>query len=69
MCLSIFDLDPKDLLQKENWFARELGEATLFGTGRQFDRYEDHEVMERKEFDEIPMLKGLQGRAARPVIM
>jgi tRNA-splicing ligase RtcB len=37
MCLSVFDIDPKDLVQKEAWFARELKEATLFGSGRQFD--------------------------------
>ena len=65
MCLSVFDIDPKDLLQKENWFARELNEATLFGSGRQFDQSAEHEVMDRKEFDEIAMLKAYQGRAAR----
>jgi tRNA-splicing ligase RtcB len=65
MCLSVFDIDPKDLVQKENWFARELTEATLFGSGRQFDQSSSHEVLDRKEFDEIAVLKGLQGRAAR----
>jgi tRNA-splicing ligase RtcB (3'-phosphate/5'-hydroxy nucleic acid ligase) len=65
MCLSLFDIEPKDLLQKEAWFARELKEATLFGSGRQFDQSAPHEVMDRKEFEEIPLLKGLQGRAAR----
>lgn len=65
MCLSVFDIDPKDLVQKEAFFTRELLEATLFGSGRQFDKTTPHEVMDRKEFDEIPMLKTLQGRAAR----
>ena len=65
MCLSVFDIDPKDLVQKEAWFARELKEATLFGSGRQFDQSASHEVMDRSEFNEIPLLKGLQGRAAR----
>jgi tRNA-splicing ligase RtcB len=65
MCLSVFDLDPKDLVQKEAWFARELKDATLFGSGRQFDQSTSHEIMDRGEFDEIPLLKGLQGRAAR----
>ena len=65
MCLSVFDIDPKDLVQKEAYFARELNEATLFGAGRQFDHNGSHEVTDRKEFDEIPILKGLQAKAAR----
>jgi tRNA-splicing ligase RtcB len=65
MCLSIFDIDPKELTQKEQYFTRELNEATLFGSGRQFDESTPHEVIERKEFDEIGLLKGLQKRAAK----
>ena len=38
MCLSVFDIDPKELIQKENYFTRELKEATLFGSGQQFDQ-------------------------------
>lgn len=63
MCLSIFDIDPKELIQKENYFAREINEATLFGSGAQFDRAADHEVMENELFFQIPMLKNLHGRA------
>jgi tRNA-splicing ligase RtcB len=63
MCLSIFDINPKELTQKENYFTRELLEATLFGAGSQFDTAADHAVMENKLFDELPLLKGLQGRA------
>ena len=65
MCLSVFDIDPKDLTQKQAWFTRELLEATLFGSGKQFDQSTPHEVMDRAAFNEIPLLKGLQGRAAR----
>lgn len=65
MCLSVFDIDPKELLQKEQHFTRELKAATLFGGGKQFDRSTSHEVLDRSEFDELPLLKGLQGRAAR----
>mgnify|MGYP001551031849 CR=1 FL=1 len=64
MCLSVFDMDPKELLQKEAYFSRELNEATLFGSGRQFQKQTSHELLDRKEFDEIPLLKGLQGKAA-----
>jgi len=63
MCLSIFDIDPKELVQRENYFTREINEATLFGAGAQFQQPSDHEVMDRKEFDELTILKGLQGRA------
>jgi tRNA-splicing ligase RtcB len=65
MCLSLFDIDPALLVQKEQYFTRELIAATLFGGGRQFDQSVSHEVMERTAFDEIPMLRALQGRAAR----
>ncbi len=65
MSLSIFDIDPADLLQKEAFFTRELKEATLFGAGRQFEQNASHAVIDRKEFDEITLLKGLQGKAAR----
>ncbi len=37
MCLSVFDIDPKELVQKEQYFTRELNEATLFGSGRDFE--------------------------------
>ncbi|MGN6401537.1 MAG: RtcB family protein [Flavisolibacter sp.] len=63
MCLSVFDMDPKELTQRENYFTRELNEATLFGSGAMFDKPADHEVMYRKEFDQLALLKGLQGRA------
>jgi tRNA-splicing ligase RtcB len=63
MCLSVFDIDPKELQSREHYFTRELNEATLFGSGSMFESPADHEVMYRKEFDELGLLKGLQGRA------
>jgi tRNA-splicing ligase RtcB len=65
MSLSVFDIDPKELLQREHYFTRELNEATLFGGGRQFDQSTPHEVIERKEFTEISILKPLQWKAAK----
>ncbi len=65
MCLSIFDIAPKDLTDKEQYFTRELNEATLFGSGSMFQNPVDHEVMYRKEFDELGLLKGLQERARK----
>lgn len=63
MCLSIFDIDPKELAQREIFFAREIGEATLFGSGAQFDKAANHEVMEHELFYQLPLLKNLHGRA------
>ena len=63
MCLSIFDINPKDLVDKEAWFAREINEATLFGSGGQFDHASDHAVMEHEAFYQLPLLKNLHGRA------
>lgn len=63
MCLSIFDIDPKELIQREACFTRELNEATLFGSGAQFKQAADHEVMENKAFYELPLLKNLHGKA------
>jgi tRNA-splicing ligase RtcB len=65
MCLSVFDIDPKELNDREQYFTRELNEATLFGGGSGFQQSTWHEVIDRKEFDEIGLLKGLQGRAAK----
>ena len=63
MCLSIFDIDPKELTNREHYFARELGEATLFGSGSQFQQAANHEVMEHEAFREIDLLKMLHTRA------
>jgi tRNA-splicing ligase RtcB len=63
MCLSIFDINPKELIQKESFFTREINEATLFGGGQQFDTASNHEVMENELFYQLPLLKNLHGRA------
>ncbi len=63
MALSIFDIDPKELVQKEQYFTRELQEATLFGSGKQFDHPADHAIMENNAFYELPLLKSLHSKA------
>ncbi|HYE56035.1 MAG TPA: RtcB family protein [Chitinophagaceae bacterium] len=65
MCLSIFDIDPKELDKRPQYFNRELHENTLFGAGKEFTKTTEHEVLYRKEFDELALLKGLQQRAAK----
>lgn len=63
MSLSLFDIAPKELKDREDLFARILDESTLFGSGAQFLRAADHEVMEHELFYSLPLLKRLQGRA------
>ncbi|WP_153795793.1 RtcB family protein [Foetidibacter luteolus] len=63
MCLSIFDIDVKELTQREAYFTREINEATLFGSGAQFKQSSNHEVMDNPLFFEMPFLKGLHARA------
>ncbi|MDB5191481.1 MAG: RtcB family protein [Segetibacter sp.] len=67
MCLSIFDINPNELEFRKDYFTRELNENTLFGSGREFKNKTDHEVLYRKEFNEIPILRGLKGRAESQV--
>ena len=62
MCLSVFDIDPQQLQSKESYFAREINEATLFGSGGQFDQASNHAVMENELFYQLPLLKKLHGR-------
>jgi tRNA-splicing ligase RtcB (3'-phosphate/5'-hydroxy nucleic acid ligase) len=64
MCLSIFDINPKELEFRQDYFIRELNEATLFGAGQEFKKRTDHDVLYRKEFNEIDVLKGLRDKAA-----
>lgn len=63
MCLSVFDIAPKELTDGEHYFTRELNEATLFGSGSIFQKPSDHEVMEATTWDSTGLLRSLQGRA------
>jgi tRNA-splicing ligase RtcB len=67
MCLSIFDINPDELAEKENYFKRELLENTLFGAGKEFKKPTQHEVLDRKEFYEIGLLRQLQSKAAAQI--
>jgi tRNA-splicing ligase RtcB len=65
MCLSVFDIPADELTNRENFYQRELIEATLFGAGREFKETADHEVLDNPAFNEIPLLKNLQMKAAK----
>ena len=65
MCLSVFDIDPKELTNREAYFTRELNEATLFGAGKEFTKPSYDEVLDSPVFNEIPFVKGLQSKAEK----
>jgi len=65
MCLSVFDIPQKELTQKEAYFTTILNDSTLFGSGAFFQKPAGHEVLERKEFDELGLLKAMQDKAWR----
>ncbi len=65
MCLSVFDIHPKELANREIFFARELNEATLFGAGKEFSKVSHDEVLDSPVFTDIAFVKGLQNKAAK----
>lgn len=65
MCLSIFDINVQELDTNTAFFSRELGAATLFGSGGSFKQPHDHAVMDHSAFNETNLLSGLKDRAWR----
>jgi tRNA-splicing ligase RtcB len=65
MCLSIYDIDPYELKNKEKYFIRELNAATLFGSGQQFDRITDHPILQHSAFRELAVLSKIYDRVTR----
>ncbi len=62
MCLSVFDMAPIELQNRETFFVRELNEATLFGAGKEFSKPSYNEVLDSPVFDAIPFVKALQSK-------
>ena len=65
MCLSVFDINPEELTSRETFFSRELNENTVFGAGRELKKTVDHPILDRKEFYELGLLRGLHDKAVR----
>lgn len=65
MCMSIFPIETSILMKKVSFFQRELLANTLFGAGREFKDFTEHEVLERKEFTEIAFVSTLKNKAAK----
>jgi tRNA-splicing ligase RtcB (3'-phosphate/5'-hydroxy nucleic acid ligase) len=64
MCLSIYDIDAKDIISNDKFYAKILHENTLFGSGREFNSGHQHEIIEHASFNETSILRSLRSRAA-----
>ncbi|GAB3326590.1 RtcB family protein [Larkinella ripae] len=67
MCLSIFDLPENTLYSETSKLKNILQRETLFGAGREFSKPLDDEVLERPEFRQVPLLRGLHDKAVRQI--
>lgn len=66
MCLTVYPLDEIFLERHRSNLKQILLDNTCFGR-ETFQRPKEHEVLERKEFDEIKILNKLKGRAAMQI--
>ncbi len=66
MCLSTFAIDEKYMSRHRSNLRQVLIDNTRFGRDT-FKKPKDHEVLERKLFDELTILKPLRGRAAMQI--
>ncbi|GAA4400798.1 RtcB family protein [Nibrella viscosa] len=67
MCLTLYDLPEHRLYSETSRLKNILQRETLFGAGREFPKPMDDEVLARKEFKEIPLLRGLHAKAVRQI--
>ncbi|MEM6964195.1 MAG: RtcB family protein [Bacteroidota bacterium] len=65
MALSIYDLPTSYLKQNHYELKTTLAQWTCFGTGKELPFAQDHEVLDRAEFREIPFIKNLHGKARK----
>ena len=63
MCLTVYPLDEKFMERHRSNLKQILMDNTCFGR-ETFNRPKEHEVLDRKIFDELTILKKLKGRAA-----
>lgn len=64
MCLSIFPMAEGELGGQHKRFKNILVAETLFGSGNGFKKTTDDPILENEAFNELPLLKGLQAKAA-----
>lgn len=64
MCMTVYPLPESLLTERHKDFKRMLNDHTRFGRA-EFEKPEDHEVMYKSEFLEIPIVKSFRDRAFR----
>lgn len=62
MCMSLFDLSPELLNEKKEGLKKMLIDHTRFGMST-FKKPVDHEVLDRKEFSELAIVRQMKDRA------
>ncbi len=65
MSLSVYDLNQRYLQKHSYQFKTALKERTNFGAGGELSIAQEHEVLDRSEFHETPLLKQLHGKAVK----
>jgi len=65
MALSIYDIPETYLKQHTYELKKTLSEYTCFGMGKELPFAQDHEILDRSEFKEIPFVKTFHGKARR----
>lgn len=65
MCLSVFPLPDTEITAQHNRLKNILVEHTLFGSGGEFKKMQEHEITDNPMFYETALLRSLQGKAAR----
>ena len=67
MCLSVYEL-PESYLQRYTYQLKQsLMDNTVFGAGKGFDKPMDHDVLDRKEFQEIEIVRKLKDKAWKQI--
>ncbi len=66
MCMTLYNLPVNILDEKKDALKKLLLNNTMFGTAT-FKKPKDHEVLERKEFSEIKIVREMKDRAAKQI--
>ncbi len=65
MCLSVLPIAADEFGKREKMLEKALVSNTIFGAGGAWGRSQEHAVVESALFQELPILRDMQGRAAR----
>ncbi len=65
MSLTLYDIDARYLKKNSYAFTKSIKDNTNFGTGGILNIKQAHSIIDREEFNIIPVLKNLRGKAAK----